>query len=234
MRKTLLLFVGCGALLLGQAVGAESLWQKVLRITGISVTPSQQKAPGEEVKAGGAIWIANLVTGEVRKLSAQDGFHSPIFAPNDQTVLAIKNEALWQILLENGAATRIRELTGLTKLVGSDRDDPDKILVLLTRGPAVYSLRSGALSNISYDASSPDDRRMLTHLKGWERVYGATRVYPKTQSREGIAGMTEWQDVFLSKGESAPRNISRCDGDNCGQPSLSGDGTKVVFIRAKP
>src|SRR2546429_450485 len=45
--------------------------KKLLRITGISATPSQQKALGEKLEAGGQIWIANLKTGAVRKLSEE-------------------------------------------------------------------------------------------------------------------------------------------------------------------
>ena len=65
----------------------------------------------------------------------------------------------------------------------------------------------------------------------WERVYGDTMVYPKAQRHEGVSGTVEWHEIFLKRDDTAPVNVSRCDGSNCGQPSLSGDGTKVVFIR---
>ena len=120
-------------------------------------------------------------------------------------------------------------------MVGIDRHDSDKILVLIKRGSTmtrwVLSLATGAISEISYDADSPEDRKLLNHLKGWERVYGDTMVYSKAQMHEGVSGTVEWQEVFFRRDDTAPINVSGCDGANCGQPSLSGDGTKVVFIR---
>jgi hypothetical protein len=232
MRKTLSL-VACGMLLLCPYGTAEGLLNKVLRITGISATPSQQKAPGEE--AGGEIWISNVKAGTRQKLGHESGFRSPIFGPNDEAVLAVKDGALWRVSLQTGAASKIHQIAGLTKMVGIDRHDSDKILVLIKRGstiaPALLSLATGAISEISYDANSPDDRKLLNHLKGWERVYGDTMVYSKAQTHEGVSGTVEWQEVFLKRDDTAPVNVSGCDGANCGQPSLSGDGTKVVFIR---
>src|SRR5205809_270065 len=68
MRKALLL-VACATLLLCQRVTAEEgLLNKLLRITGISATPSQQKAPGEEIEAGGEIWISNVKAGTLERL----------------------------------------------------------------------------------------------------------------------------------------------------------------------
>jgi hypothetical protein len=150
-------------------------------------------------------------------------------------VLGVKGGALWRVSLQTGAAGKIHQVAGLTKVVGIDRDDSDKILVLIKRdstiAPALLSLATGAITEISYDANSPNDRKLLNHLKGWERVYGDTMVYPRAQTRESVTGTVEWQDVFLKKDDVASVNVSRCDGVNCGQPSLSGDGTKVVFIR---
>ena len=235
MRKVLLVIASV-TLLLCEHVTAEGLLNTLLRITGISATPSQQKAPSEEMEAGGEIWISNIKAGTLEKLGHENGFRSPIFGPNDETVLTVKDGALWRVSLRTGAASKIHQVAGLTKLVGIDRDDADKILVLIKRGsttaPALISLATSAITEISYDANSPNDRKLLNHLRGWERVYGDTAVYPKAQTREGVTGTVEWQDVFLKRNDSAPVNVSRCGGANCGQPSLSRDGTKVVFIRA--
>jgi hypothetical protein len=237
MRKALPL-IACATLLCCQYATAEDgLLNKLLRITGISATPSQQKAPSEEIEAGGEIWINNVKAGTLQRLGHENGFRSPIFASNDETVLAVKGEALWRLPLQTGTASKTRQVDGLTKVVGIDREDSDKILVLIKRGsttaPALLSLATGAITELSYGANSPNDRKLLNHLKGWERVYGDIIVYPKAQTRESVTGTVEWQDVFLKRDDAAPVNVSRCDGAaNCGQPSLSGDGTKVVFIRA--
>jgi hypothetical protein len=235
MKKALSIIV-CAELLLCQYVtGQDGLLNKLLRITGISATPSQQKAPGEEIEAGGEIWISNVKAGTLHRLSHENGFRSPIFSPKDQSVLAVKADVLWRVSLQTGDASKMHQVAGLTKLVGIDRQDSDKVLVLIKRGsttvPALMLLATGAITEISYDANSPNDRRLLNHLKGWERVYGDITVYPRAQTRESQTGTVEWQDVFLKRDDAAPINVSQCDGATCGQPSLSGDGTKVVFIR---
>ena len=236
MTKTLLQ-IACAALLFCQPARAETFLQKILRITGVSATPSQQKGPGEEIEGGGEIWLANVKTGSLRKLSASAGFRSPIFTADDRAVMAIKGETVWRLSLAGGPAQKLHDVAGLTKLVGPDRDDPDKILLMIERADtpvvALLSIASGKTTEIPYDPKLSEDRKLLSHLKGWERVYGDTKIYAQAQTREGLAGTVEWYDVFLKKGDAEPVNVSRCDGANCGQPSLSGDGTQAVFVRSK-
>jgi len=236
MTRTLLQ-ITCAALLLCEPAHAETFLMKILRIAGVSATPSQQKGPGEEMEAGGEIWLANVKMGAPRKLSSEAGFRSPVFTPDGQAVLAIKDSALWRVPLSGVLPQKLRDVTGITKLVGSDRDDPDKILVIIERAQAstvaLLSIATGTTTEIAYDPKSSEDRKLLSHLKGWVRVYGDMQIYQKTQSREGRAGMVEWNDVFLKKGDAAPADLSHGDGTNCGQPSLSPDRTEVVFIRAK-
>lgn len=237
MKTLVLLLVGL-TIAAAPPAAAESLWKKILRITGISATPSQQKAPGEELTPGGFIWIGDPQAGTRRRVRDDSGFRSPIFAPNDSTIVALRTGWLWRMDVETGKGDKIHHLSTVTKLIGNDRDDPDKLLVLREEngkmGPALLSLKSGQLTDIPFDVQSSDDRKVLSHLKGWERVYGQTRVYPKEQRRDSIAGPVEWQDVFLQKGDAEPINVSRCEGDNCAQPSLSSDGAKVVYVRVPP
>ncbi len=71
---------------------------------------------------------------------------------------------------------------------------------------------------------------MLSHVKGQEQRYATSRVYVKTESKQGLEGMLEWDDVYVQQGDAAPRNVSNCDGFTCWQPSLS--RMAVVYIRA--
>jgi hypothetical protein len=235
MKRAVIILLVCLTNAICPAAAAESLWQKILRITGISATPSQQKAPGEEMTSGGMIWIADPAAGTRRPVREDGEFRSPIFAPDDSTIVALRNGWLWRMDAETGKGDKAHHLSTVTKLIGKDRNDPDKILVLREENgkeaPAFLSLKSGQLTAIPYDGESSEDRNMLNHLKGWERDYGKVSIYPREQRRESIIGPVEWQDVFYKKDDAEPVNVSRCDRDNCGQPSLSSDGAKVVYVR---
>lgn len=235
MKTSTTVLLVCLTIAISHPAAAESLWQKILRITGISATPSQQKAPEEEMSAGGMIWIGDPAAGTRRRVREDGEFRSPIFAPDDSTIVALRNGWLWRMDVETGRGDKTHHLSAVTKLIGKDRDNPDKVLVLREENgkeaPAFLSLTSGKLTDIPFDAQSSEDRKLLNHLKGWERDYGKVSIYPREQRRESIVGPVEWQDVFYKKDDAEPINVSRCDGDNCGQPSLSSDGTKVVYVR---
>jgi hypothetical protein len=122
------------------------------------------------------------------------------------------------------------------KLVGFDGTDADDLVLLFDAPPAAsplgsVSLKSGRVTPLPYDASSEEQRRMLAHIRGQEREYGTTRLYTKSESRRGLSRNVQWTDVYIRRGNAAPRNISKCDGVSCVQPSLSADGQSVMFIK---
>ena len=232
-----LLKITCAALLLCQPAYAETFLQKILRITGVSATPSQQKAAGDEVEAPGEIWLADITAGPARKLSDGSGYRSPIFTPDNHAVLAAKGDTVWRIPMDGGAPRKLHEVNGLMKLVGFDSSDPDKMLALIERDQtpqaALLSIATGKTTAIPHDNKSPEDRKLLSHLKGWERVYGGAKLYVQSKTREGRAGTVEVNEIFFKKGDAAPVNVSRSEGASSVQPSLSPDGKSVVFIRIK-
>ena len=87
---------------------------------------------------------------------------------------------------------------------------------------------------VPYDLASRRDLQMVENLEGWSRTYGDRRLYVKTQAKQILSGTVEWSDVFLKVGNREPLNISHGDGLNCGQPSLSENGSLVVFVKTKP
>jgi hypothetical protein len=216
----------------------ETFWHKVLRVSGIAESPSTLKGPGDEVEHG-QIWLANMATGETRRLTDSGGFRSPVFIPGGKDILALKGTHLMRVSFPSGKVTNLYTVTGIRKLVGFSRDDPDQVLALVTAndspghlGIAFLSVSGGKLEPLSYDPLSSEDRHMLEHLSAWDRDYGETRVYINQQTKSGMAGTLSWTDVFLKKGSDAPVDVSNCDGIPCGQPSLSPDGELVAFVRA--
>jgi len=216
----------------------ETFWHKVLRVSGIAESPSTLKGPGDEVEHG-QIWVAEIAAGGTRKLTDSGGFRSPVFMPGGKDILALKGTYVVRVSFPSGKVTNLYAVTGIRKLVGFSKDDPDQVLALVmthdTPGHlevGFLSVSDGKLDPLSYDPLSSEDRHMLEHLSAWDRDYGETNVYINQQTKSGMAGTLSWTDVFLKKGSNAPIDVSNCDGINCGQPSLSPDGRLLAFVRA--
>jgi hypothetical protein len=217
-------------------VAAQSFWDTLLRITGIAATPSQQKGHSAGPETGD-IWISNLAQKTRQRVTHGGGYRSPVFLPDDASLLALQGEAVFQLPLSDNAPVRLYTVQGVTKLVGFHREDPDKVLILLTgadqqHAVGLLSITSGQVTPLPYDRQSEDAQRLYRHVQGWERVYGTTILYVQAQSPQGAAGAGEWTDVYRKHGDEAPANISKCDDAHCGQPSLSHDGRQVAFVKA--
>ena len=215
----------------------ESFWQRLLRFAGISATPSAQKAPDDGVTAGD-IWLVRVDSNDKLRLTNDGGYRSPVFLAGDKSILALKGNSVVKLAIPAGTSNRLFNLKGVVKLVGLNMDDPDSILILLEHQdghPAlgILSLKIGQVTEISPDGEDQEFRRALAHAQGWERVYGTTKVYVKTEVKNDLAGPLEWSDVYLKHSKTEPKNLSQCDGINCGQPSLSQDGRQVVYIKAQ-
>ena len=218
---------------------SETLLTKLLRIAGLSAAPSQMRGPGEELPRGN-IWIVEVEgAARARPLTMPGGYRSPIVAPDRTTVLALRSDAIVQ--LSTSADGRERELVprvnGIVKLVGIDGANAAEVVVLRDGSDggsplATVSLRTGAVTPLPLDPASEAERRMLAQIRAQERQYGDTVVYTRTESKPGLARPIEWIDVFVRRGTAAPQNVTRCDGLNCTQPSLSPDGRFLVFVQS--
>lgn len=217
------------------AEAEETLWQKLLRVSGISANPSTLKGPGDDL-AGGELWSVELEAGTPRQVIAGAGYRSPIFEPGGDSLLALAGDRLVRISLAEGEPRALRQ-TSAIKLVGFVAGEPDRVL-LVTRDEAgrpvaaFLSLGSGETEVLTLDRDSEDGRRMLHHLQGWQRSYSTAKLYTRRETRRDLIGTVEWTDVVVKRGAGDPVNVSRCGGTNCGQPSLSPDGRRVVFVKS--
>ena len=215
----------------------ESLWAKLLRIAGVSSTPASLRS--EDHVTSGDIWWIPLNRGAIpRRLTHGGGFYSPVFDAQGQSVLVLNNGDLFRVRLSSGVPVKLYKLASVTKVVGLSRDDPDQLLVIgediQQHNPfvALVSIQSGKLVVIPHNPQSNEDRVMLAHLAGWERVYGDTRLYTEKNEKAGVGGTTvAFTDVYLKRGSAAPINLTNGNRVSSSQPSLSQDGQKVVFIR---
>jgi hypothetical protein len=215
----------------------ETFLHKVLRISGISASPSALKGPGDEVVSG-QVWLVEIESKKTRNLSVEGGYSSPVFAVRGGYIFALHGSDVVRFNPSGGNPQKVCSIPGIQKLVGASQDDADKFLILRTDdsgNPAValLAVSTGKLESVPYDSASSEDRQMIEHLRGWDRMYGDKSVFVKRQSKQSLSGPVQWADVFLKEGTNQPVNVSACDEVNCGQPSLSSDGTLLVFIRAE-
>lgn len=214
----------------------EPLWKRLLQIAGLTATPSTQKGPGDN-DAAGEVWVVDLSLNRRVKVTQAGSYHSPIFATGDQGILALHGNEIVQIPIAGGEARKLFTLKGVTKLVGISRDDQNKVLVLSDEKNQIsvkfLSLTTGKMTVVPFDEKSKDDRRTIVHLRGWERVYGDSKVYVKSETKSGLAGPIEWTDIYLKQSVSEPINVSRCDGTDCVQPALSQNKRFVAYIKIK-
>jgi hypothetical protein len=217
------------------SLAAGSWLKRVLRIAGLSASPSQMKS-AEEGPGAGDIWIAEVAQGGAHALTHDGGYGWPVFVPKSADVVAVRAGQLVR-LDAGGGVTRLGGPKNVVKLVGFDTEDADSLLLLVTPSAggspiALWSLRRGTLTPLPYQAPSDEERHMLEHMRGQERTYRQGRVYLKTEAKAGMAGTIEWTDVYFKRSDAAPRNVSHCDGVACSQPSLSADGARIAFVKS--
>jgi len=213
----------------------ESLWERALRFSGVSATPGTLKGPDDELLSG-QVWVADLGSGARRRITQDGGYRSPVYFPNGSDILTVRAGNLIRIS-STGEPARLFSAQGITKLIGFSMDGPDEVLVLKEDdagrvSPARLSTSTGSVVLLPYDRESSRDRQMLEHLQDWQRTYGEAVVYVKQEPIEALSGTVNVLNVFLKAPAGDPRNVSACDTANCGQPSLSPDGKRVLFIKA--
>jgi hypothetical protein len=215
----------------------DSFWTRILRIAGVSATPASLR--GEDRVTCGDVWWTTAGQNPVaHRLTRGGGYCSPVYDASGQNILALKSGELYRIALDGKPPIELQSLSSITKLVGMNRDNPDELLVVGRDAEhlpfaAIVSVKTGAINRIPYDPNSSEDKVMLAHLSGWERVYGDTRVYTEATEAEGPGGITtKFTDVYLKHGSDEPINLTNGNNVSSSQPSLSPDGQKVVFIRS--
>ena len=217
---------------------SSSFWEWVLRFTGVSANPSTLKGAEDEIVTG-QVWLADAKAGTPQQLTADAGYRSPIFFPEGADLLVMKGEELRRISTVSREQQKVASVSGVTKLIGFDRNDPSQVLLLEEDDAGhvkveLLSLGTAKLTQLPYDPDSGRDRQMLEELWGWERTYPSGTVYVKREATQAMSGAVERSNVFWKALGGNPINVSRCELANCGQPSASADGSKIAFIKALP
>jgi hypothetical protein len=214
----------------------ETFWEKVLRISGISVTPSAMK--GDEDGLTGDVHVLDLTVKTSRRLTFNGGYRSPIFLPGETSLLALKGEDVVELPFDGGAEKKRYTINGVVKLVGVSQDGTQVLYLSRDREGQLtvwlLALSDGQETKLAYNPESVEDKMLLARLSGWERVYDGGRItlYTQLESKEASNGKLEWREVYLKRDSQQVEPITRCDGVNCGNPTLSQNWRYMAFIKA--
>lgn len=184
-----------------------SFWEVVMQVFGVSATPNELRGAGDAIKAGEII-IVDVATKKQRRLATQPAYRSPIFFPDDQSILAIKGDAIVSIPIGGEAATtgirQRRIVRGIFKLIGFSGPSPDRVLSLRQEGSKtvveLLDLGTGEDITLPHNPQSSRDRNMLTHLQGWDRVYEDITLFVKVEKN----AWEWWHNVYLQKKGADP------------------------------
>ena len=222
---------------------AHADWkQQIKNLLNIIATPiarlADLKAPSD--MQAGSIFISSVDGDMPRAITNDGGYISPVFSANDSELLALRGDEVVSLPLSGGEPKMLYKLANAVKLLGMNRQDGNKLLVLLRTAEGETELSEMALDNgqvklLPHDTDDNEQQQILKQLGGNDRNYGdGTLIYLQPESKDGMSGhRIEWTDIYLKREGQESINVSRCNGQNCSQPTLSRDGRHVVFIRAK-
>ena len=222
----------------------ETWWQKILRYAGLTATPTRQRGPSNEASSGN-VWIYNLERRSGRRLTVGGDYVSPIFIVRDEYILALKGDDIVQIPISGGSERVLGKRGAIFRLIGVSVDSPETILALAKTDNVLsivtVSLKDLSTVTIPYETESEEGQSAFAQLVGWNRVYCNTEIYVQEQCTKNASGgcatdqlgrTIKWTDVMFKRAYKEPVNISKCERDNCGQPSLSEDGQTVTYVRS--
>jgi len=212
------------------AAPKSSLLQRLKRITGIGLSPGQLR--GSSVR--GSIWATGIGGDEAPvRWSRDGGLCSPVFDAEGSRLYVLRGEELLRLDAPGSEPVRLQRLERATKLIGVSDGDLVYLRSDAKQQLGAWPLDGGEAQPLALDLTNDENRRLLSQMRGEARATERFVVAPRQQSREGRSGMLEWQDIVLQPRDgSAPRNLSRSGGGNCGQPALDPREERVAYVLA--
>lgn len=200
-------------------------------LTHIQVTLERIGSLGDSVVEHGQIWIVPLdqtgAPGASQRIETETPLAWPVAGTTGQGLYALQEHQIVKVSLKGQITHVEQEAHTWVKLLGvTDQGAVLGIVVMEGhRIPAVWN-PDGTVSVSPVPLSQEEARQTLVLLQE-NRAYIGNRALTVERSIRGGRGF----DVFFSvSGHTV--NISNCGDDRCGQPSLSPDFRRVLFVRA--
>ena len=175
----------------------------------------------------GEVWIVDLNDGSQRRVGGTD-LMWPVLAPDGDAIFAVRDGDVVRFGLSGGDEVPVENSADWRKLIGVMQDG--SILGIVEGSPRARPalIKPSAELELLPAPETDEDRRNVSLLLQQDRAYADDRALLVRRSARGGRGF----DVFLVTAPDRQRNLSDCGDERCGQPSLSPDGEKVLYVRA--
>jgi hypothetical protein len=185
---------------------------------------------GDTVVASGQIWSVELDTSgnpsKPNRVSAAGNLAWPVLDLKGRNVYAIQNSRIVRLSDDGQTLTEVDKRKQWIKLFGVT-EDGDIMGMISEKGEAVPAiLHTDGTTTLTPPPKSDEERERSSLLEQESRAYAGKRSLYVERSTRGGRGF----DVFLKVGDEIT-NLSDCGDDRCGQPSLSPDFRKVLYVR---
>lgn len=185
---------------------------------------------GGTVVANGQVWSVELdAMGKPAKptrIGTASNLSWPVCDLKDGTVYAIRDGRIVRLGDGGQSLTEVDKQKQWAKLFGVT-ESGDVLGMIYENGESMLAtLHADGTVAVSPAPTSEEEQRYQSVLEQENRTYAGSRSLYVERSTRGGRGF----DVFLKKGDGVT-NLSDCGDDQCGQPSLSPDFRRVLYVR---
>jgi len=207
----------------------DSFLAALLRFTGITATPSTVR--GNDNVIEGDIWLVQIgeaETSEPRKITHNGTYHTPLWIPGSQSILAMKGDKLVRLNAQGIEEKMLHTLTDNTVLLGFDKNDANRLLVLQESIVGILTLGNGQITTLPYDNKNPEERDAFDQLRSGFRDYETAQVSIENQSKVDPQG--HFKPVNTIHIKLGKKDISITCPSACSQPAFAKNGQQLLFI----
>lgn len=175
----------------------------------------------------GAVWQFDVQSHTRLRAGSGAAFAWPVQGLDNRTVFALREGQVVKIGLRDGRETQLGPKTAWRKLIGVAPDNTILGLVQEADGARPALLTPGGNLSVLPPSTTDEERERVSLLLQEDRPYSGDRRLVVARSERGGRGF----DVYYITGRER-LNVSDCGDDACGQPSLSADQSRVVYVRS--
>jgi hypothetical protein len=212
----------------GKTKAAKGFFQQL--VDYLHMTFENIGSLGGNVVTEGQVWSVELdATGKPDKpirIGTASNLAWPVCSVKGRGVYAIQGGRIVRLGDDGQSLADVDKQKQWIKLLGAT-EHGDVLGMITEKGESMLAvLHADGTIAVSPTPTSDEEQRYKSMLEQENRAYAGGRTLYVERSTRGSRGF----DVFLRK-EGEVTNLSDCGDDRCGQPSLSPDFRRVLYVR---